>query len=344
MEIASLVLGIIALVISFMHGALGFAGFVCAVLGLIFGLLRIKTTEKRGITIAGIVCSSMALFLKVVLFIIIMGALIIGSSDIGASFLLIPAGIACAIVGILRWRKDDDKRLAISLIIGAIALIALFAWITVLVSSSSRVFNLVKASSAVEFIFAFIFLVYAYALIWGKKPIALAAAAVLLILAIPVGLGEWGKEIYFRFRFSFNLQYLAMLLSIALYPTVYCIGQENDKRKNHIMVIVLAVLAVLIIIANPRLFIYDAALICTLAISIVFVITLTVVHIPLIAPIASFIPFLLMVSGVRGYAFASFEFTAMYTLLSALIMLSAYFSDKSRSNMKTEEIGSSEEV
>lgn len=343
MEIASLVLGIIALVISFMHGALGFAGFVCAVLGLIFGLLRIKTTDKRGITIAGIVCSSVALFLKVVLFIIIMGALIIGSSDIGASFLLIPAGIACAIVGILRWRKDDDKRLAISLIIGAIALVALFTWITVLVSSSSRVFNLVEASSVVEFIFAFIFLVYAYALIWGKKPIALAAAAVLLILAIPVGLGEWGKEIYFRFRLSFNLQYLAMLLSIALHPTAYCIGQENDRKKNLIMVIVLAILAVFIII-NPRLMMNDAALICTLAISIVLIITLTVVHIPLITPIASFIPFLLMISGVRGSSFAAFKFTAMYTLLSALIMLSAYFSDKSRSNMKTEEINSSEEV
>ena len=338
MEIASLVLGIIALVISFMHGALGFVGVVCAVLGLIFGLLRIKTTEKKGITIAGIVCSSVALFLKIVLFIVVIGALLISSSDIGASLVLIPAGIACAIVGIVRWRKDDDKRLAISLIVSAIVLIALFAWIAVLVSSSSRMFNLVEASSVFEFIFAFIFLVYAYALIWGKKPVALASAAILLILAIPVGLGEWGKEIYLTFRLSFNLQYLAMLLSIALYPTVYCIGLENDRKKNLIMAIGLAVLAVLIIV-NPRLMISDAALICTLVVSIVFILSLTVVRIPLIAPIANFIPFLLMISGVRGSSFASFKFTAMYTLLSGLIMLSAYLTE--RNGQRNESVNSS---
>ena len=98
------------------------------------------------------------------------------------------------------------------------------------------------------------------------------------------------------------------------------------------------VVAVLIIV-NPRLMIRDAALICTLAVSIVLILTLNVVRIPLIAPIASFIPFLIMISGVRGSSFASFKFTAMYTLLSGLIMLSTYLTE--RTKLKTESVNSS---
>ncbi len=58
MAIASLVLGIIALLNSFFHGLIG---FIIAILGLIFGILGRKEEGKYGLAIAGIVCSSIAL-------------------------------------------------------------------------------------------------------------------------------------------------------------------------------------------------------------------------------------------------------------------------------------------
>lgn len=50
MAVASLVLGIIALVISiFSGGSLGVVGIICGVLGLIFGIVGRKDEAKKGL-------------------------------------------------------------------------------------------------------------------------------------------------------------------------------------------------------------------------------------------------------------------------------------------------------
>lgn len=70
MAVASLVLGIIALVISvFSGGALGWLGSIIGILGIILGALGRKNPEKKGMATAGLVCSIIALSLGLLLYI-----------------------------------------------------------------------------------------------------------------------------------------------------------------------------------------------------------------------------------------------------------------------------------
>lgn len=74
MAVASLVLGIIALVISiFSGGSLGVAGIICGVLGLIFGIVGRKDEAKKGLATAGVVCSLIGLLLGLILMIACVG-------------------------------------------------------------------------------------------------------------------------------------------------------------------------------------------------------------------------------------------------------------------------------
>lgn len=58
MAVASLVLGIISLVIGiFSAGSLGWLGAILAVVGIILGALGRKNLEKKGMATAGLVCS-----------------------------------------------------------------------------------------------------------------------------------------------------------------------------------------------------------------------------------------------------------------------------------------------
>lgn len=74
MAVASLVLGIIALVISiFSGGSLGVVGIICGVLGLIFGIVGRKDEAKKGLATAGVVCSIIGLLLGLILMIACVG-------------------------------------------------------------------------------------------------------------------------------------------------------------------------------------------------------------------------------------------------------------------------------
>lgn len=74
MAVASLVLGIIALVISiFSGGSLGVVGIICGVLGLIFGIVGRKDEAKKGLATAGVVCSLIGLLLGLILMIACIG-------------------------------------------------------------------------------------------------------------------------------------------------------------------------------------------------------------------------------------------------------------------------------
>ena len=58
MAVASLVLGIISLVIGiFSAGSLGWLGAILAGVGIILGALGRKNPEKKGMATAGLVCS-----------------------------------------------------------------------------------------------------------------------------------------------------------------------------------------------------------------------------------------------------------------------------------------------
>ena len=70
MAVASLVLGIIALVIGVVSGgSLGWFGSILAILGIIFGALGRKNPESKGLSTAGLVLSIIALLLGVILWI-----------------------------------------------------------------------------------------------------------------------------------------------------------------------------------------------------------------------------------------------------------------------------------
>ena len=70
MCIASLVLGILSLVIGiFSSGLLGWLGAIFAVIGIILGALGRKDPEKKGIATAGMVCSIIGLVLCLILYI-----------------------------------------------------------------------------------------------------------------------------------------------------------------------------------------------------------------------------------------------------------------------------------
>lgn len=63
MGVASLVLGIISLVISIGAGAagLGWIGSICGILAIIFGAVAKKNPEQKGAATGGLVCGVIAL-------------------------------------------------------------------------------------------------------------------------------------------------------------------------------------------------------------------------------------------------------------------------------------------
>ena len=70
MGVASLVLGIISLVIGlFSAGSLGWFGAILAILGIILGAVGKKNAEKKGMAQAGLVLSIIGLVLCLLLYI-----------------------------------------------------------------------------------------------------------------------------------------------------------------------------------------------------------------------------------------------------------------------------------
>ena len=67
MAIASLVLGIISLVLSFF--GLGMISVFTVIIGIILGVLGRKDPEKKGMATAGLVCSIIALVLGIVMWV-----------------------------------------------------------------------------------------------------------------------------------------------------------------------------------------------------------------------------------------------------------------------------------
>ena len=69
MCVSSLVLGIIALVISiFSAGLFGWLGAILAIIGIVLGALGRKNPEKKGIATAGLVVSIVGLALGIILY------------------------------------------------------------------------------------------------------------------------------------------------------------------------------------------------------------------------------------------------------------------------------------
>lgn len=62
MAIASLVLGIIASLMSFLGGYIGMIdGGIIGLIGTVFGIMCLKRHEREGVAVAGIVCSILGL-------------------------------------------------------------------------------------------------------------------------------------------------------------------------------------------------------------------------------------------------------------------------------------------
>lgn len=83
MGVASLVLGIIGLVLSFVP-FIGLFGLVLAIIGLILGIIdwvqKKKKDEKHGQAVAGVVCSALAI-LFIIFYTILFGALIVSVAE-----------------------------------------------------------------------------------------------------------------------------------------------------------------------------------------------------------------------------------------------------------------------
>ena len=76
MGVASLVLGIISLVIDvFTGGAAGWIGAIFALIGTILGAVGRKNPEKKGIATAGMVCSIIGLVLGIIMYVACVGCL-----------------------------------------------------------------------------------------------------------------------------------------------------------------------------------------------------------------------------------------------------------------------------
>ena len=70
MGVASLVLGIIALLIGiFSSGLLGWLGAIVAIIGIVHGALGRNNHEAKGLATAGLVCSIIGLILCLILYI-----------------------------------------------------------------------------------------------------------------------------------------------------------------------------------------------------------------------------------------------------------------------------------
>lgn len=70
MGVASLVLGIIAIIIGLVSaGSLGWLGAILAIVGIVLGALGRKDPAKSGIATGGLVCSIIGLILSISLYV-----------------------------------------------------------------------------------------------------------------------------------------------------------------------------------------------------------------------------------------------------------------------------------
>lgn len=67
MAVASLVLGIIAIVFAVFGSGFQWVGTVCGIIGIILGALARKDPEKKGMATAGLVCSIIGFVLSIIL-------------------------------------------------------------------------------------------------------------------------------------------------------------------------------------------------------------------------------------------------------------------------------------
>lgn len=68
MAVASLVLGIVALVISLFFAGMNWIGTIAGIIGIVLGALGRKNSEKKGMATAGMVMSVIAVALGLIVF------------------------------------------------------------------------------------------------------------------------------------------------------------------------------------------------------------------------------------------------------------------------------------